>query len=75
MATDLLTDERWIQDGKDYARAIRLMQGPLDNGYTERFVLTREEFADALNKDGVRAMRERFKANRKAANEKFERGE
>jgi hypothetical protein len=75
MATDLLTDERWIQDAKDYARVVRLMRGPRDNGYTEAFILPKAEFLGGLEEDGVREMRERVKANRKAANERFERGE
>ena len=75
MATDLLlTDEQRIRDRGEYARMVRAMSGPRDAGYTNTFVMTKDEFLDDLTPK-VRAMRERVKANRLAAFERFMRGE
>jgi hypothetical protein len=75
MATDLLlSDEQRIRDRAEYTKVVRQMSGPRDNGYTASFVMTEDEFLDDLTPK-VRAMRERVKANRLAAFERFMRGE
>lgn len=74
MADLLLSDEQRIRDRGEYARMVRQMAGPRDAGYTATFVMTEDDFLDEMTPK-VRAMRERVKANRLAAFERFMRGE
>lgn len=74
MADLLLSDEQRIRDRAEYAKVVRGMAGPGDNGYTSTFVITKDEFLDEMTPK-VRAMRERVKTNRLAAFERFMRGE